>query len=132
MKPVPALVVAENSKSTATASSSAAPVFVRSVSTGGRGKVYNLTVAVDEEFFANGVLVHNCSYAWNTWKEESIKPAQKSLEEELDEMRREGIDETSIARHAWKRYLEIRAAEQKEAQGIPLGGKRIGRRITRR
>ena len=71
------------------------------------------------------------SYAWNTWREESVKPARRSLEEELDNMRRDGMDETSIARYAWRRYQEIRAVEQKEEQGIPLGGRRIGRRITR-
>jgi len=114
------------------ASRPAVPVYVRSVSTGGRGRVYNLTVEGAEEFFANGVLVHNCSYAWNTWKQESVKPELVTLEQEIDQMRRDGVDETSIARYSWRRQQEIRMAEQKAEQGIALTGKRIGRRIIRR
>lgn len=37
-----------------------ARVFVRSVCAHGKADVYNLTVAEHPEFFANGILVHNC------------------------------------------------------------------------
>lgn len=37
-----------------------APVFVSRVRGGGKKKVYNLSVDKDHEYFANGVLVHNC------------------------------------------------------------------------
>jgi phage terminase large subunit len=49
------------SGSTATRTSSAAPVrVVRISAVPGRQPVYNLTVAGSPEFYANGVLVHNC------------------------------------------------------------------------
>ncbi len=41
---------------------SSAPVTVRRLFNGGRGDVYNLTVEGAEEYFANGILVHNCRY----------------------------------------------------------------------
>ena len=72
------------------------------------------------------------AYAWNTWLTESVKPARVTLEEELDKMRRDGMDETSIARYGWQREQAIRAEERKAVRGLPLGGRRIGRRVTRR
>jgi hypothetical protein len=40
-----------------------APTVVNEPTTGGRQRVYNLSVDLAEEYFANGVLVHNCRYA---------------------------------------------------------------------
>ena len=42
---------------------SGAVCVVGEPTTAGRQKVYNLSVAQAEEYFANGVLVHNCRYA---------------------------------------------------------------------
>jgi hypothetical protein len=42
---------------------SGAVTVVGEPTTAGRHKVYNLSVALAEEYFANGVLVHNCRYA---------------------------------------------------------------------
>lgn len=61
------------------------------------------------------------SYGFNTWRENSKMPARTKLEEEVQEMRRGGIDETTIARVAWKREQEIQAEEKRAARGIPLG-----------
>jgi hypothetical protein len=63
------------------------------------------------------------SYGYNTWRENSRMPARTKLEEEIQEMRRNGIDETTIARVAWKREQEIQAEERQAAKGIPLGPK---------
>ncbi|HEU5397951.1 MAG TPA: hypothetical protein VFV77_01615 [Gammaproteobacteria bacterium] len=72
------------------------------------------------------------AYAWNTWMTQSVKPARITLQEELDQMRKDGMDETSIARYSWQREQRIRAEEQKAAHGVPLTGRRIGRRVVRR
>lgn len=72
------------------------------------------------------------AYAWNTWRTDSVKPKRLALQEELEQMRRDGMDETSVARYAWQREQAMRRDEAKESQGIPMGGRRIGRRITKR
>lgn len=72
------------------------------------------------------------AYAWNSWLSESVKPARVTLEEEIEQMRKDGFDETSIARYAWQREQKIRTEEQAAARGIALGGRRIGRRLVRR
>jgi hypothetical protein len=72
------------------------------------------------------------AYAWNTWKTQSVKPERLKMQEEIDQMRRDGMDETSVARYAWQREQQLRSAEAKESLGIPMGGKRIGRKITKR
>ena len=57
----PARTASGCSRSTATASPSAAGVYVLSVcELPGRVPVFNLTVEGCPEFFASGVLVHNC------------------------------------------------------------------------
>lgn len=60
------------------------------------------------------------SYAYNTWRQNSQKPARTALQEELEEMRRSGMDETSIARIAWQREQAIRKQEQEQAKGVRL------------
>lgn len=73
-----------------------------------------------EEFFANGILVHNCSYAYNTWRENSEKPARTALAEELAQMKKDGMDDTSLARIAWQREQNILAEEKQKTKGIRL------------
>ena len=85
-----------------------------------RSDVYNLSVADAEEFFANGILVHNCSYAYNTWRENSEKPARTALAEELAQMKKDGMDDTSLARIAWQREQNILAEEKQKTKGIRL------------
>jgi hypothetical protein len=48
------------SSSTDTPAPDVAPVYVLGRYAAGRSPVYNLTVQDQPEFFANGVLVHNC------------------------------------------------------------------------
>ncbi len=61
-------------------------------------------------------------YGYNTWRENSEKPARTALQEELAQMRKDGMDENSLARIAWNRELAIRKQEQKAEKGIRLGG----------
>lgn len=77
-------------------------------------------------------LYDETAYFWNTWLTESVKPRRLAVQEELDKLRREGMDETSLARVAWQREQDLRREEQKEAHGMSLTGKRIGRRVARR
>lgn len=65
------------------------------------------------------------SYMYNTWRQNSEKPARTALAEELSQMRKDGMDETSIARIAWNRELEIQKSEKKA-----MGGIRIGRNLS--
>jgi hypothetical protein len=60
------------------------------------------------------------SYAYNTWRENSEKPARTALQEELAQMRKEGMDETSLARIAWQRELAIQSKEKDKSKGIRL------------
>ena len=60
------------------------------------------------------------SYAFNTWRQNSEKPARTALADELAQMRKDGVDETTLARIAWQRELALQAEEKKQAKGIRL------------
>jgi hypothetical protein len=60
------------------------------------------------------------SYGFNTWRENSQKPERTALAEEIAELRKQGMDETSIARIAWKKEQEIQQKEHKQAKGVRL------------
>jgi hypothetical protein len=60
------------------------------------------------------------SYAYNTWRQNSQKPERTAMQEELEEMRRSGMDETSLARIAWQREQAIQAKEKECSKGIRL------------
>lgn len=47
------------------------------------------------------------SYAYNTWRQNSEKPARTGLQEELAQLRKDGMDESSLARIAWNREQTI-------------------------
>lgn len=61
------------------------------------------------------------SYAYNTWRQNSEKPARTALAEELQQMREDGVDETTLARIAWQREQAIQKEERRAAKGIKLG-----------
>ena len=82
--------------------------------------VYNLSVENAQEFFANGILVHNCSYAYNTWRQNSEKPARTALQEELEQLRKDGMDSTSLARIAWIREQALQKRDKEQSKGIRL------------
>lgn len=60
------------------------------------------------------------SYAINTWRQNSEKPARTALAEELAQMRKDGMDETSIARVSWLKEKAIQDAEGKAKRGVRL------------
>ena len=73
--------------------------------------VFNLSVEGEEEYFANGILVHNCRYAVaGVLLDPEDKPAQQVKREKLDAIK------DPLARQivGYKEYLK----EQKEAQGM--------------
>ena len=61
------------------------------------------------------------SYAYNTWRQNSEKPARTALADDLDQLRKDGADETTLARIAWQREQAIQKQEQKTAKGVRLG-----------
>lgn len=76
------------SDETATIAPSTVLARVRGVRTLGASRVYNLTVDETPEYFANGILVHNCDsflYGWTkcwAWLEEYRKADAEALEAE--------------------------------------------------
>lgn len=63
----------------------------------------------------------SCAYGYNTWRANSEQPARSALADELAQLRKDGIDETTLARIAWNREQAIQAEEKKRAGGIRLG-----------
>jgi len=61
-----------------------------------------------------------CSYAYNTWRENSQKPERTALAEELAQMKNDGMDPTSLARIAWQREQKIQQKERDASKGIRL------------
>jgi hypothetical protein len=59
-------------------------------------------------------------YAYNTWRQNSEKPARTALQEELAQLRKDGADDTTIARLAFQREKEIQAKERTSARGVRL------------
>lgn len=60
-------------------------------------------------------------YGYNTYIEQTSVPATISLEQELEEMRKRGLDENSISHYKWRKEQQIAAQERAAARGIPLG-----------
>ena len=61
------------------------------------------------------------SYAYNDWRQNSEKPARQAMADEIEEMREQGVDETTLARVAWLREQKIQKDEAKAAKGVKLG-----------
>jgi hypothetical protein len=61
-----------------------------------------------------------CSYAFNTWRQNSEKPARTALQEDLAQMRKDGADDTQIARFAFQKEQEIQKTERNQARGVRL------------
>lgn len=66
------------------------------------------------------------SYAYNTWLVETVKPERMKIIEEAQAMRKRGHDETTIARYSLQAAAKLAQKEKKLAQGLPIGGKRVG------
>lgn len=61
---------------------------------------------------------------YNTFCDDSEKPARTALEEEMEKLKKDGLDETSIARIRWHREQTLKDQETEKARGIRLGGPR--------
>ena len=57
---------------------------------------------------------------YNTRISNSEAPARMALDEELEQMRRDGMDETSIARYSWQREQKLAKDEAAKARGLSL------------
>ncbi len=60
-------------------------------------------------------------YAYNTWRANCEQPARSALADELAQMRKEGVEETTLARIAWNREQKIQEEERQRSKGIRLG-----------
>lgn len=60
-----------------------APVVARGVTRKGRGPVFNLSIEGEQEYFANGILVHNCRYAMLSMLKEKGKPEEVKVAEKI-------------------------------------------------
>jgi len=58
--------------------------------------------------------------ALNTWRQNSEKPARTALQEDLAQMRKDGADDTQIARFAFQKEQEIQKTERNQARGVRL------------
>jgi hypothetical protein len=104
---------------------STARAHVLSVIATGRGAVYNLTVAERPEYFANGVLVHNCLYLTRNFKfHEARKSREMIVADRLQQIRERepGISVPSL----------ILAAELNEREWLKGTGSATFARIPRR
>lgn len=72
----------ETSFATNTSPLVAAPVHALSVEEHGWADVYNLQVEEEEEYFANGVLVHNCRYLLGGMRDEPASSAPFAVQEQ--------------------------------------------------
>jgi len=68
----------------------------------------------------NDDVADQCMYAYNTWRQNSEKPARTALQEELAQLRKDGMDETTLARIAWNREQTILSDERTKAKAIRL------------
>jgi hypothetical protein len=96
------------------------PVHVLEVTEETHGPVYNLTIQGEPEFFANGILVHNCDSARYGLKSR-LSPGRAPIEQRVAERVR-ASDPTS--RHIWTQKF---AAQERSA----ARGKLLPRRWSR-
>lgn len=97
--------------------------------TAGFADVYDLEVDGEHEFFANGILVHNCRYGLKSKLEPGRKPNDQVVADRIREMQEAGLDEHSLTIHAYRMTHDL--AEQDAGEDIQLG-RRHGGRIIRR
>jgi hypothetical protein len=65
-------------------------------------------------------------YGYNTYFDPSAAPANIALDKEIEEMKKRGLDENSLAHYRWRRQTEMDEVERRNAKGIPLRGARAG------
>lgn len=70
-------------------------------------------------------------YGYNTYFDPSAAPANVALDKEIEEMKKRGLDENSLAHYRWKRQAEIDEQQRQAAKGIPLRGRGINELVRR-
>jgi len=93
--------------------------------TAGFADVYDLEVEDAHEFFANGILVHNCRYGLKSKLEPGKKPKAVENEEKLRAMQESGLDGHSLNIYRIQLSQEVRTSEEPAR----LGHGRVGRRM---
>lgn len=73
----------------------------------GFADVFDLEIEDQPEFFANGVLVHNCRYGIRMMAPAGRKPKEVEAQERLDALRETGLDERSMAIYAMKEHQQL-------------------------
>jgi hypothetical protein len=104
-------------------------VLLYGLETAGFADVYDLEVEDAHEFFANGILVHNCSdafrYALKSKLEPGKKPKAVENEEKLRALQEAGLDQHSLNVYRIQLSQEVRTSEAPAR----LGHGRVGRRM---
>jgi len=108
---------AENSSNaTGTPALSSAGVHVVRLSSGGTGAVYNLSVEKAEEYFANGILVHNCRYGLHSHSRTTNRePRQSFVKRHMNKHKAEAADFNDLvwqARLAEEQYAKENQADE--------------------
>lgn len=88
----------------------------------GSAAVYNLEVEGSHEFYANGILTHNCDslrYAVMTWPMYAAKPREERLAEAV-----QGLDPTNAMLTARKFEIEERRTTEMYSPKAIRGGTR--------
>lgn len=123
------------SKLASTAISNAAPVHVVHITSGEVVPVYNLTVENQPEYFANGVLVHNCRYLLHSQNSANLREPQRVfVQRHLDKVREQNPN-IDVSQLVWSaRLAESTYAEEngpKRPFDIPVESSRRFRRSRR-
>lgn len=101
---------------------------VQSITSAGRAEVYNLEVQDVHEYFANGVLVHNCRYGLYSEERQGINfpPIDQRVEDRMKEL---GVNQPGLSDHSLimaRRHAYQMETVGKKKQAMPvLGANRL-------
>lgn len=90
----------------------AVPVHVVRVTDGGIADVYNLMVEGQPEYFANGILVHNCRYGIYSYIDAQGKPSELRIQDRMKKIMKQPGPMTATT--ALLNYSKIKKEEEKD------------------
>ena len=130
MKREHALDAQKHSRSIDSGLPDSAPVYVLGIIEAANAPVYNLSVDGEGEYFANGILVHNCDtdLYTNTFLTGDRKPDDVARAEKLKELEKKGVDQRSLAVIKWK----LERKDQQKAAALMFGRPSLSRTHIRR
>lgn len=106
---------------TSTTKINTVPVVVLGLSPVRNASVYNLSVDDAEEYYANGVLVHNCRYLLIGHRDEPVQePFESYQERELDRVVALHPEYTAADLVWTQRHIEAKWAERRRGVGQPF------------